>query len=370
MLPGFPIHHVKASQNLTKVHKRLFSEVIHLLSIRVSLQPVKNHFRNSHTRIILQKTDSLKLCTSRMVSTSNSAFSHILSQGSENRSRLKIDLLQSKVSCTSTAFQRHLFWEKDVKGGYASKEKISRKTMIQEGMKQLREEISLWKQEVKEKFEDDSIIVRPGDMDKVWVFDKKEALDKWIVTCDSTHAEGFSTASLETSPAGHAVFSGTLSTRVPKDGKIKKAGYCNMRSLQPRKSFKREVYLDWSLYSHIELKVRGDGRNYLINISTSGYFDVTWNDMYSYVLYTRGGPYWQTSRIPFSKFFLSSKGRVQDKQFPIPLSRVVTLGISAGDGIDAPFQLEIDYIGLYCDPIHMERFAYEMYRVPRFMVGD
>lgn len=53
------------------------------------------------------------------------------------------------------------------------------------------------------------------------------------------------------------------------------------------------------------MKVRGDGRNYLLNIATKGYYDITWNDMYHFVLYTRGGPYWQVSRVikrVFTKF--------------------------------------------------------------------
>jgi NADH dehydrogenase [ubiquinone] 1 alpha subcomplex assembly factor 1 len=74
-------------------------------------------------------------------------------------------------------------------------------------------------------------------------------------------------------------------------------------------------------------------------------------------------------QIPFSKFFLSSKGRIQDKQNPIPLDKVTHVGISAGDKINGHFHLEIDYIGLEFDPTHTEEFAYEMYTMPKYIVG-
>lgn len=64
-----------------------------------------------------------------------------------------------------------------------------------------------------------------------------------------------------------------------------------------QKSFKRETYLDWTPYNMLVMKVRGDGRSYFLNISTKGYFDISWNDTYHYVLYTRGGPYWQITRV-------------------------------------------------------------------------
>lgn len=124
-------------------------------------------------------------------------------------------------------------------------------------------------------------------------------------------------------------------------------------------------------YNTLVIRLRGDGRSYLINLATEGYFDVMWNDVYHYILFTRGGPHWQTARIPFSKFFLSSKGRIQDKQCPIPLNKITNIGFSVGarGGYDGPFSLEIDYIGLEFDPSHTETFAYEMYKQDKFIVG-
>ena len=68
-----------------------------------------------------------------------------------------------------------------------------------------------------------------------------------------------------------------------------------------QKSFKRDSYFDWRMYSHIVLRVRGDGRSYMLNLSTMGYYDIMWNDIYSYVLFTRGGPYWQVSKVKYRK---------------------------------------------------------------------
>nr|CAD7459854.1 unnamed protein product [Timema tahoe] len=263
------------------------------------------------------------------------------------------------------------FWEKDRKGGYNQENpKISRKQLIQIGLKELKQEIRLWKDEVTEKLRSDPILVyRPGEVDIVWQFGSDECHKQWVTTSDKDHREGFSTCQLSVSPMGKALFSGTLDTRVPRDGHIKKAGYCNMKSIRARKSFKREAVLDWTLYTHLVLRVRGDGRSYMLNISTEGYFDLLWNDVYHYVLFTRGGPYWQVAKIPFSKFFLASKGRVQDKQYPIPLNYISSLGISVGDKINGQFHLEIDYIGLEFDPSHTEIFAYEMYTMPKYIVA-
>lgn len=67
-------------------------------------------------------------------------------------------------------------------------------------------------------------------------------------------------------------------------------------------------------------------------------------------------------QIPLSKFFMSSRGRVQDGQYPLWPDKITTLGFTVADRADGPFQLEIDFIGLCNDQAHQEEFAYELYK--------
>lgn len=277
------------------------------------------------------------------------------------------ELLKRKFR-TSAAL--HEFWEKDPKGGYKdTRPPLSFKERMRLGLSELKNEIALWKEEVKDAIDfDPPRVFRRGEVDVLWQFTDQSSLDKWVVTADADHGEGKSSCSLSLSQYGHGLFTGNLVTKAPMDGKVKRAGYCNIKTLPARKSFKRETYLDWSDYNMLVMKVRGDGRPYLLNIHSKGYFDITWNDTYHYILYTRGGPYWQVSKIPFSKFFLSSKGRIQDRQVELALHKVTSFGITAGDRYGGNFQLEIDYIGLECDYNHTEQFAYELYKIPRNMI--
>lgn len=192
------------------------------------------------------------------------------------------------------------FWERDRKGGYNREleRKFWKKDVILSGLEELKGEIKLWKEEVKERLRSDPILIhRPGEVDTAWSFKKETDFDKWVLTTDSDHLEGESKAKFELSKDGHGIFHGNLSEKVPIDGKIKRAGYCNIKSMRARKSFKRDTYLEWSQYNMLRMRVRGDGRSYLINVAAEGEYDVLWNDVYHYVLYTRGGPYWQDVKV-------------------------------------------------------------------------
>lgn len=172
---------------------------------------------------------------------------------------------------------------------------------------------------------------------------------------------------LELSEAGTGIFSGHIDTTTPKDGKIDQAGYANMTTVERTKSFFRLDPYQWGAYTHMVFRVRGDGRTYLINLSMEKDMDMAFFDVHSYNLYTRGGPYWQYTKIPFSKFVYASKATVQDAQGPLLLNNVLRVGITLADKINGPFRLEIDYIGCMFDETHEEEHAYEMYNFDRPM---
>lgn len=234
----------------------------------------------------------------------------------------------------------------------------------------VKESKNAW-EEFKDHWRNDPIMdYRHNEVDIWWRFRTEKDLEKWVVTTDSDLAVGRSEASLTISPQGYALFSGKISTDFPQDGIIKRSGFANFGSLPAMKSFGRETAYDWTLYTHLVMRVRGDGRSYMINMHLKNTADAWWFDIYHFILFTRGGPYWQTAKIPLSKFFLGSKGRIQDSQFPPPLERIMKLSFTIGEGTQSgPFSLEIQYIGLTHDDTHREETAYEMYQVPVFLVA-
>ena len=88
-----------------------------------------------------------------------------------------------------------------------------------------------------------------------------------------------------------AIFCGDLSTTVPQDGRLKRAGYSNMKLVTQRLAFGRIKFLDFDVYDAIVLRIRGDGRTYMFNIHTHEFLDVNWMDLYSFPVHTRGGTY-------------------------------------------------------------------------------
>nr|XP_054759733.1 complex I intermediate-associated protein 30, mitochondrial-like [Lytechinus pictus] len=195
----------------------------------------------------------------------------------------------------------------------------------------------------------------------LWHFNGPESIEDFIVHTDA-EIGGRSTAGLTVSRNNKLLFHGNLCTEVPRDGETKRSGYCALRSKQAYKSFNRKQAMDLTPFNVLKMRVRGDGRAYMVNLMIKGFFTESHDDVWSYFIFTRGGPYWQDITIPFTKFFMSSKGRVQDKQTPPDLESVNAIGLTMGDAVDGEFTLEIDSISVSYDATYTEEYTYEMYK--------
>jgi len=94
------------------------------------------------------------------------------------------------------------FLQRDRKSGYKTvydrpppEQNLSVLGRIREGYRQLKEELGILMEEVKEHFKMDPIFIyRSNEVDVVWRFKgDPKSLDQWVVTCDSDYNEGYST---------------------------------------------------------------------------------------------------------------------------------------------------------------------------------
>jgi len=119
---------------------------------------------------------------------------------------------------------------------------------------------------------------------------------------------------------GLGVFAGELSLE-------RGGGFASVR--------RRDQLVDLSACDAIELRVRGDGKRYKLNLRASDDFDGV---VFQVAFETEVGT-WQTSRLVLASFAPRFRGR------PVPgtldLARVSSLGLLISDGQAGPFRLEL-----------------------------
>lgn len=108
------------------------------------------------------------------------------------------------------------------------------------------------------------------------------------------------------------------------------------------------TYGDFDLSGHdgLELRVRGNGRTFEVEVSDGR--------RYGWRTVSRRAPFsthdeWQTVRISFSELRATVFGRPVDVP-PVELSRIGRIGFYILDGKDGPFLLEVDSIRAYRTP--------------------
>ncbi len=143
----------------------------------------------------------------------------------------------------------------------------------------------------------------------------------WTVENDGVmggHSQGYVKVSGDT-----LKFTGTLVTR---DG-----GFSQTRA---------EKRVDLSAYSAVELRVRGGGRSFWVEVddgTKDGRRDVARRGEFA----TSGE--WQTVRVPFSSLETTVHGEPIDVA-PLAPEAVESLALYIADGKDGPFELEVDWI--------------------------
>ena len=196
-----------------------------------------------------------------------------------------------------------------------------------------REALSLWKGLNGEH-------LKPSFTQVLHDFKDPETIKNFVCLSDEDIG-GKSTAHLTTSKHGRLLFHGNVSLDMQDDAEIDHTGFCAIRSRPKIGLFNKIETTDLSFYDCIELIYRGDGRPYFVNIQTESMMLIENKyDLFQGFLFTKGGPYWERERIPFSKFLVTYQGFLQDEQYDF--NNVRTIGISLCDKLSGPYRLEIE----------------------------
>ena len=110
-------------------------------------------------------------------------------------------------------------------------------------------------------------------------------------------------------------------------------------------SIRSSVDLDLSSFNGIELRVRGGGRNFELEVDDGtrwGWRSVSRRSSFE------TSKEWTLVRVPFSRLRTTVFGRRVSAP-KIDLGSIEQIGLYIADGKDGPFKLEVDFIKAYAD---------------------
>lgn len=146
----------------------------------------------------------------------------------------------------------------------------------------------------------------------------------------------------------HAVFRGKISTKLPLDRpEVQRSGYAGWRTLdRPPTLFGRSLW-DIDSYAYLALRVRSDGRSYLVNVQTES---IEPTDLHQHRLFAQHPGDWETVLIRWNDFVRTNHGFVVEPQTEMLRRRVRSIGVGLTDRVPGPFELCIERLWATNDP--------------------
>ena len=158
---------------------------------------------------------------------------------------------------------------------------------------------------------------------------------------------GFSTVALDHVPAegaapAHARFHGTISTALPTDRPdVQRSGYAGWRNRDLRPTLLGKRIWNTEPYRFLALRVKSDGRKYLVNVQTES---IVPTDLHQHRLYARRPGEWETVVIRWDEFVRTNYGHVVEPQHEMLRRKVKSVGLSLTDRVPGPYDLCIAQI--------------------------
>jgi hypothetical protein len=157
----------------------------------------------------------------------------------------------------------------------------------------------------------------------IFDFNKTCDMGNWAIVDDGVMG-GLSQGSIKLSDEGHALFSGFVTTD-------NNGGFSSVRYNFETKKV--------SEFTHLVLRIRGDGKNYQFRIKKNSY------DQASFIHIFETSGEWETVKIPLKDFYPSFRGyKLSRPNFDA--SSMEEIAILIGNKRKENFKLEIDSISL------------------------
>lgn len=158
---------------------------------------------------------------------------------------------------------------------------------------------------------------------------------------------GFSKSCLDFVPkneseAAHARFHGNISIELPRNNaKVERTGYAAWRNHdRPATIFGKSLW-DVDPYVYVALRVKSDGRKYLVNVQTES---IVHTDIHQHRLFAQRPGEWETVLIKWNDFVRTNYGTVVEPQLEMLTQKVRTIGIGLTDRVPGPFELAISRV--------------------------